>query len=301
MTAGWRGSAILLLLVAATAAVAAPLKLVDDAGRAVVLNLPAARIVALSPHVTELVFAAGAGNKLVGASSFSDYPAAAKRIPHVGDGGKADAERILALKPDLIIGWHSGNSAAEIATLERLGIPVFLTEPRRLDDIPRLLVTIGKLAGTEQAAAQAAADFRSGVAELKRRYAGRQPVRVFYEIWHDPLITVNGEHLISDVLGLCGGRNIFAGVSSLTPAVATESVLAEDPEAIIASGALYAERGRLEGWRRYSRLAAVRRGYVFFIHPDLIQRQTPRILQGAQQMCEQIEQVRRGRDQRRLD
>lgn len=301
MMAGWRSSAILLLLLAATTAIAAPLKLVDDAGRAVVLNFPAVRIVALSPHATELVFAAGAGNKLVGVSSFSDYPAAAKFIPHVGDGGKIDAERILALKPDLIIGWHSGNSAADIATLERLGIPVFLTEPRRLGDIPRLLETIGKLAGTELAATKAADDFRAGVAELKRRYAGRQPVRVFYEIWHEPLITVNGEHLISDVLGLCGGRNIFAGASSLTPTVAVESVLAEDPEAIIASGALYAERGLLDGWRRYPRLAAMRRGHVFFIHPDLIQRQTPRILQGARQMCEQIEQVRRDLDQRRPD
>lgn len=293
MMAGWYLSAIPLLLLAATAAIAAPVKLVDDAGRGVVLNLPAARIVALSPHVTELVFAAGAGNRLVGVSSFSDYPAAAKRIPHVGDGGKVDAERLLALRPDLVVGWHSGNSAADIATLERLGIPVFLTEPRRLEDIPRLLETIGKLAGTEQVATQAAEDFRAGVAELKLHYAGRRPVRVFYEIWHEPLITVNGEHLISDVLGLCGGRNVFAGVSSLTPAVAVESVLAEDPEAIIASGALYADRGQLVGWRRYPRLAAVRRGHMFFIHPDLIQRQTPRILMGAQQMCEQIEQVRK--------
>lgn len=292
----WKAGAIFLLALAVAQVSAAPLKLVDDAGRAVVLNLPAARIVALSPHVTELVFAAGAGNKLVGVSSFSDYPAAAKRIPHVGDGGKADAERLLALKPDLIIGWHSGNSAADIATLERLGIPVFLTEPRRLDDIPRLLEIIGKLAGTEQAAILAAEDFRADVAELKRRYAGRQPVRVFYEIWQEPLITVSGAHLISDVIRLCGGRNIFAGVSSLTPTVAVESVLAEDPEAIIVSGALYAERGPLEGWQRYTHLAAVRRGHVFFIHPDLIQRQTPRILQGAQQLCEQIEQVRRGLD-----
>ena len=301
MMAGWRSSAILLLHLAAATAVAAPLKLVDDAGRAVQLRRPAARIVALSPHVTELVFAAGAGNKLVGVSGFSDYPAAAKRIPHVGDSGKADAERLLALKPDLIIGWRSGNSAADIATLERLGIPVFLTEPRRLDDIPRLLEIIGKLAGTEPAATSAAEDFRAGVAELKRRYAGRRPVRVFYEIWHAPLITVNGEHLISDVLGLCGGRNIFAAVSSLTPVVAVESVLAEDPEMIIASGALYAEPGPLEGWRRYPRLAAVHRSHLFFIHPDLIQRQTPRILLGAQQMCEQIEQVRRGLGQRRQD
>lgn len=287
MMAGWRSNAFLLLLLAATSTLAAPLKLLDDAGRVVALNYPAARIVALSPHVTELVFAAGAGHKLVGVSSYSDYPAAAKRIPHVGDGGKADAERILALKPDLIIGWLSGNSAADLATLERLGIPVFLTEPRRVDDISRLLEAIGKLAGTEQFAMRAAADFRSGVAELKSNYAGRRPVRVFYEIWHDPLSTVNGEHMISDVINLCGGRNVFAGVSNLTPVVAVESLLAEDPEAIIG------ERVFMDGLKRYPRLTAVKGGHLLFVNPDLIERQTPRVLEGAKAMCDQIERVRK--------
>lgn len=258
----------------------------------IVLSAPATRIVSLAPHATELIFAAGAGSRLAGVTSFSDYPAAAKNIPHVGDFGKIDAERILALHPDLVVGWQSGNSAADIAMLERLGIPVFLTEPRHLEDIPRLIETIGELAGTRQAAAEAAARFRAELAELKRRYGGRRPVRVFYEIWHDPLITVNGNHLISDVIGLCGGRNIFAAAESLAPAVAVENVLAEDPEAIIASGTLYAERGAIDGWRRYPRLAAVRGGHLFFIHPDLIQRQTPRILDGARLMCEQIERVR---------
>lgn len=249
------------------------------------LNAPARRIVSLAPHVTELIFAAGGGDRLVGVTSFSDYPEDARKIPQVGDFGKIDAERILALKPDLVIGWQSGNSAADIATLERLGIPVFLTEPRRLDDIPRLLETVGELVGVRQAAAQAAARFRGELAELRRHYGSRPPVRVFYEIWHDPLITINGEHLISDVIALCGGRNVLAGAGSLTPTVSAESVLAEDPKAIIAGGTL-------EGWRRYPRLAAVRRGHLFFIHPDLIQRPTPRILDGARRMCEQLESVR---------
>lgn len=287
MMASWSSNAVLLLLVAATTSVAAPLKLVDDAGRSVTLSYPAGRIVALSPHVTELVYAAGAGHQLVGVSSYSDYPAAAKLIPRVGDGGKADAERILALKPDLVIGWLSGNSAADVAMLERLGLPVFLTEPRRLDDIPRLLESIGKLAGTEQVAKSAATEFRSGVAELKLRYAGRQAVSVFYEIWHEPLSTINGEHLISDVITLCGGRNVFAGISSLTPVVAVESVLKEDPEAIIA------ERGSIADWKRYPRLTAVREGHLLIVNPDLIERQSPRILEGAKQMCAQIDRVRK--------
>lgn len=289
MTAGWRvkrAIPVFLLFLAAGQASAAPIELADDGGRTVGLPAPARRIVSLSPHVTELIFAAGAGDRLVGVTSFSDYPAPARKIPRVGGNGNIDAERVLALKPDLAIGWRSGNSAAAVAGLERLGIPVFLTEPRRLEDIPRLIESVGELAGTRQAAAEAAAAFRAEAAELRRRYSGRRPVRVFYEIWHEPLITVNGAHLISDVIGLCGGRNVFASAGGLTPTVAAENVLAENPEAIVASGPL-------EGWRRYPRLAAVRDGHLFFIHPDLIQRQTPRILGGARQMCEQLEQARR--------
>ena len=293
MMAGGRAKRFIpaFLLLLAVPVSAAPVKAVDDGGKTVGLSAPAKRIVSLAPHVTEMIFAAGAGDRLVGVTSFSNYPEPAGKIPRVGSYGKIDAERILALKPDLVIGWQSGNSVADLAVLARLGIPVFVTEPRRLEDIPRLIESIGELAGTSQVAAEAAARFRTESGELRQRYSGRRPVRVFYEIWHEPLITVNGMHLISDVIGLCGGRNIFASAGSLTPIVATESVLAENPEAIVASGPL-------DGWQRYPRLAAVRNGHLFFIHPDLIQRQTPRILEGARQLCEQLEQVRRGRDQR---
>jgi iron complex transport system substrate-binding protein len=286
MTAGFsRFAAVFFLLGLASQVGAATLSLVDDAGRRVTMNAPATRIVALSPHVTELVYAAGAGSRLVGVSSYSNYPAEAKKLPQVGDSGKADAERVLALQPDLVIGWHSGNSAADLATLERLGIPVYLTEPRRLADIPRLIETIGRLAGSQPEAARVAAGFRAGVASLKRNYGNRRPVSVFYEIWHKPLLTINGEHLISDVITLCGGRNIFAGAASLTPAVAAESVLAANPEAILASGSL-------QGWQRFPQLRAVQGGHLFRIDPDLLHRQTPRILAGAKRVCEQIEQVR---------
>ncbi|MGE5027652.1 MAG: cobalamin-binding protein [Betaproteobacteria bacterium] len=297
MMAGWRPEKLIpvfLLVLAAAGPVSAAVRAVDDGGRAIGLTAPARRIISLSPHVTEMVFAAGAGDRLVGVTSFNDYPEPAKKIARVGSYGKIDAERILALKPDLVIGWQSGNSAADLARLERLGIPVFLTEPRRLEDIPRLIESIGELSGTRPAAAQSAARFRAELAELQRRYSGRQPVRVFYEIWHEPLITINGEHLISDVIRLCGGRNVFASAGNLTPTVAMENVLAEDPDAIVASAPL-------DGWQRYPRLAAVRHARLFFIHPDLIQRQTPRILGGARLMCEQLERVRQSRGQGRSD
>lgn len=297
MMAGWRASrfvgVIALFWLASWAATAAPIKQVDDSGKVIALAAPATRIVSLAPHATEMVFAAGAGDRLVGVAAFSDYPKAAQKIPLVGGYGKVDAERILALHPDLIIGWQSGNSAADIDALERLGIPVFLTEPRRLEDIPRLIQAFGELAGTQQAAAKAAGKVREELSELRRHYAGRRPVRVFYEIWHDPLLTVNGAHFINDVIELCGGRNVFAAVDSLVPTISVESVLAENPEAIIASGMLYAKRSLLDSWLRYPRLAAVRKNHLFLIDPDIIYRPTPRTLDGARLMCGQLDQVRR--------
>jgi iron complex transport system substrate-binding protein len=273
--------------------VAGAVDLKDDRGRPVALARPAARIVALAPHVAELVFAAGAGGKLVGVSAYSDYPAAAARIPLIGDFGRVDLERVLRLKPDLVIGWKSGNRAGDMEKLEQLGLPVFATEPRRLADIPRLLREIGMLAGTQGSAEQAAAAFENELAKLEARYRGARPVSVFYEIWHEPLMTLNDEHIIGDAIRLCGGRNIFGALSALTPTVSMENVLAADPEAIVASGSLYNDKRLLEAWKRFPQLRAVARGQLFQIHPDLIQRPTPRILQGVGVMCEQLETVRK--------
>lgn len=264
----------------------------DDRGREVVLPGPAARIVSLAPHVTELAFAAGAGSRLAAVTAYSDYPEAAKNLPSMGDFSRLDLERIIRLKPDLVIGWASGNHAGDLAQLEKLGFKVFATEPRRLADIPRLLRTIGKLAGTGKEAEAAAVGFERELAGLENRYAAHRPVSVFYQIWHEPPMTVNGEHLISDVIALCGGKNIFAKAVALTPIVSAESVLAADPEAIVASGALSDDDRLWQGWRRFPRLKAVTNGNLFFISPDFIQRPTPRVLAGARQMCEKLERVR---------
>jgi len=232
----------------------------------------------------------------VGVSAYSDYPAAAARIPLIGDFGRVDLERVLRLKPDLVIGWKSGNRAGDMEKLEQLGLPVFATEPRRLADIPRLLREIGMLAGTQATAERAAAAFESELGMLETRYRGARPVSVFYEIWHEPLMTLNDEHIIGDAIRLCGGRNIFGALSALTPTVSMENVLAADPEAIVASGSLYNDKRLLEAWKRFPQLRAVARRHLFQIHPDLIQRPTPRILQGVRVMCEQLETVRKAGD-----
>ncbi len=265
------------------------LSLTDDRGRSIHLERFARRIISLSPNITELVYAAGAGDRLVGVSSRSDYPAAAKAVPEIGDAAGLDLERIVMLQPDLVIAWRSGN-AADIDRLEKLGLPVFVTEATRLEDIPRLLRLTGQLAATSTQAEAAARAYETELQQIKRSYAGRQQVSVFLLIWQQPLMTVNGDHFISDIINLCGGVNIFASASILAPVISAESLLQADPQAII-SGVL-PESGAGELWQQFPHIRAVRNKHLFFVHPDLLHRQTPRMLQAVKIVCEQLERVR---------
>lgn len=284
--------AFFLLLAALSLPAAAELRLTDDAGRSVVLAAPAQRIVSLAPHVTELLFAAGAGSKVVGATQYSDYPDAAKKIPRVGGYTSVDMEAVVALKPDLVIAWKSGNRNQQYDRLEKLGIPVFVNEPRSLDDVVRAIETFGRIAATPREADEAARAFRARRDALAKQYAARPPVAVFYQIWNKPLMTINGQHLISDVMALCGGRNVFAGLPILAPTVTEEAVLAAAPEVIVASGMGESRPEWLDAWRRWSALPAVKGDNLYFIPPEILQRHTPRILDGAQKLCEQLEQAR---------
>lgn len=273
-------------------AATAEIRVVDDAGTTVVLDRPARRIVSLAPNTTELLYAAGAGDRIVGAVEYSDYPEAARSIPRVGGGTGFDLEAIVTLRPDLIVSWQSGNPAWQVARLRELGFPVFATEPRRLGDIPGLIERFGRLAGTETAAAEAAGRFRGERARLQRRYSSHPRVTVFYQILDASLLTVNGQHLINDVIDLCGGRNVFSGLPALTPRVDIESVLQRNPDAVLASGHEPLWPAWEQRWRGWLALNAAARGNLFFIDPDLIHRQSPRILQGAGQVCAALEKAR---------
>ena len=256
------------------------------------LASPARRIVSLAPNVTELLYAAGAGNFVVGAVAYSDYPEAAKSIPRVGGGAGLDIEAVVALHPDLVIAWQSGNPSWQIERLFALGMPVFVTEPRKLGDIADLLDKFGKLSGTEAMARKTAADFRQHLARLRSRYSGRPVVPVFYQILDSSLLTVSRRHLIDDVIQLCGGRNVFADLPGLTPRVDVESMVQRNPEVILASGyePLWPEwRDR---WRTWLMLIAVAQDNLFLIPPDLIHRHSLRILEGAERVCAVIEQAR---------
>jgi iron complex transport system substrate-binding protein len=264
----------------------------DDYGNDVRLGKAAARIVSLAPHLTELLYAAGAGSRLVGAVEFSDFPAAARELPRVGSDARIDLEAVLELRPELVVAWPNAGSLKPVERLAELGLTVFRSEPRELEDVARTLQRLGRLAGTEAQAERAAAAFRARAAALEKRYAAQRKVRVFYQIWDRPLLTVNRDHIISKVIALCGGENVFGALPLLVPEIDREAVLRADPEAIVASGSNDAQPQWLQGWRQLPGLAAAARGHLYAIPPDLIQRHTPRILDGAERLCGALETVR---------
>src|SRR5690606_4197057 len=186
------------------------LTLTDDAGQPFMLQKPAQRIITLTPHATELMFAVGAGQQLVGAVDYSDYPAAAETIPRVGGYSGLNIEAILALQPDLIIYWPEGNPAREIQRLKQLKMPLYASDPNSFADIARSLEHYGEISGNVAKGQQAATQFRQRLNALQQRYAGAGKLRVFYQVWHQPLVTQSGDTFISRVLELCGGENIFA-------------------------------------------------------------------------------------------
>lgn len=300
MTRRWLVAAAFAVVAGAAQALSA----VDDAGRTVTLARPAVRIVTLAPSLSELVFAAGGGDRLVGTTALSDYPPAAARIARVGDAARLDVERVLSLKPDLVLVWQRGALGREIGLIGAAGIAVFQLEPRRLDEVPRAIERLGALLGTGSVAGRSAAELRAGLDALRQRHAGAEAVRVFYQVWQRPLMTIGGVQLIDDVIALCGGVNIFARLDVAAPTVSAESVLAADPEAIVTAdetgGAAPAWRRApdlpsLAAWRRHPNLTAVRHGWLFTLNGDTISRQGPRVATGAASMCALLDEVRRER------
>ena len=282
------------MLLLAVSCVHADIRVVDDSGAEVVVQVAAKRIVSLAPHATELLFAAGAGDRIVGTTEFSDYPEAAKKIARVGSSSLLDMDRVVALKPDLIVAWWHGSSQNQQKKLKVLGVPIFQSEPRTLDDIPRALLELGMLAGTEDEARRAASAFTARSDALRARYEKASPVTLFWQVWARPLLTVNGHHLISDVVRLCGGANVFDRLSPLVPAVSMEAVVAADPEAIVTTrtdASMNQEEGLAE-WRALSHLRATVRRNLIVLDADTIHRQSPRVLDGANALCERLQDVR---------
>ncbi len=281
--------AIIILLICAPAAVfAARITVTDDTGTRVSLSKPATRIISLAPHLTELMFSIGAGALIVGTVQSADFPAAALGIPRVGDNASIDMEQVVALQPDLVLAWQSSNGSTLATRLQELQLPVFVSEPRSLAQIESTVRALGQLTGRPEEARVVADAFAARVSELSRREPVRDPVRVFYQIWGQPIFTVGGRHLISQIIEMCGGHNVFAGLPGLAGQVDVESVLAADPDLIVASGHDESRPQWLEVWRQWPQLRAVQQERLRFIPPSVIQRHTLRVLDGAESMCRLI-------------
>lgn len=280
-----RHAAFWLGLLLAVSVRAAPVRLLDDAGQTLVFERPPQRIVSLTPHLTEMLFAVGAGDQVVGVDSASDYPQAAMKLPRIGDYSRINHERILALKPSLVIVWMGGNRAADIHALKQMGLPVLQTQATRLDDVARLLRLIGQASGHAEEGAAAAQDFSVRLAALQVPTGHAPPLAVFYQVWDRPLMTVGGTHWISDALSLCGARNIFADLDALSPVVSLEAVLRRAP-ALIVSGSDAPDMR--QQWQRFASLPAVKSQAFVRVDADRLHRLTPRLVEGVAELCSAI-------------
>ncbi|MEI7431108.1 MAG: cobalamin-binding protein [Betaproteobacteria bacterium] len=283
---------IALSLLASFATVQAEVVVQDDVGNTIRLAQPAKRIITLAPHMAETLFAAGAGSRLVGVVEYSDFPEEVKKITRVGGYSRFDLEAVLALKPDLVIAWYSGNAPAHLEKLRSLGLPVYISQPNSIEDVASELERFGLLAGTGEIAKAEAAKLRERHAALKKRYSQRPVVRTFYQVWKQPLTTIGGKQIITSIIRLCGGENVFAKLDAFAPVVTVEAVISANPEAIIASGMEQSRPEWLDDWKRWTSINAVSRDNLFFIQPQLIQRHTPRLLDGAELLCQHLETVR---------
>lgn len=243
------------------------------------------RIVTLAPHLAELVYAAGAGERLAAVSAYSDYPAEVTSLPVVSDAFNVDQEQLALIRPDLLLAWQSGNAAHIVESLRQRGYRVEVIRTQSLADIAAALRRIGRLAGTAAAAEEAAAAFESELADLQTGAEGTVPLRAFYQVSARPLYTVNGDHYISELLGLCGAKNIFADLRELAPLVSEEAVLARDPQVMLAADV---GDDPFAPWRRWPQLAANRTGSHYTVSADLIGRPTPRVIEAGRQLCARL-------------
>ena len=260
--------------------------IVDDDGRPLALAAPASRIVSLAPGATAMLFAAGAGAHIVGTSDFSNEPDAARRIERVGDSQSFDIERILALHPDVVVVWSSGNSTAQIAKLERIGLPVYRHRIRRLADIPESIRRFGALAGTSVAASLAADDLAARITTLEQRYAAVRGGTMLIQVWDRPIYTVGRSELLGDVVSICGYRNLYADLPEPGPAVSLESVLARNPDVILAVGPDQAAAEEwVRRWRGYPMLKAVRGGRLIAWTDQRLSRLGPSMVDATETLC----------------
>jgi len=281
-------AALALFLVLSTAFAAPPLSVVDDAGRTVQLPSVPHRIVSIAPGATEMLFAAGAGDRVIATVEFSDEPAAAQKIPRIGDSNAIDMERVVALRPDVVVVWEGGSNVAQVNRLERLDVPLYRHKVEKLADIPVSLRRLGALTGTRDIAEKAAADVEARLQRLATVYGKNKGPTVLLEVWNRPIYTVGGSHMMSDSLRLCGARNIFADLREQGPSVDTEAVIGRDPEIIVAVAPPGSAAEWLAEWKRFGTMRAVKNGRLVPFEDTRLSRLGPSALAGTEALCEAL-------------
>lgn len=270
----------------------------DDLGRDVRLAQAAQRVVSLAPHNTENLFTAGAGEQIVGTVDHSDFPEQALDIPRVGNYKQVNIEAVLGLKPDLIVAWASGNTDESVQRLIDLGIPVFFSEPLTFAQIISNIERLARLTGRLEDAAPHLASMRRTYLELQTEYAAKNPLKVFYQVWDHPLITLNGDHSVSHAFALCGGVNVFADEPTIAPRINIEGVISKNPQLILLAGHNETQSaGWIDSWSKWPSIDAVSTGQVKHIDGDVINRPTQRFFEGTRQICELIEVARQANEQ----
>lgn len=252
------------------------------------------RIVTLAPNLTELVYAIGAGDQLVGVSAWSDFPAPARELPVVGDAFTVDQEQLALLDPDLLLVWESGTPARAVDELRNAGYTVERIRTRSLEDVSNALLRVGELTGHSSEAAVVAANFQAELEALRQSQAGRPSISVFYQVSARPLYTVNREHYVSELIEICGGRNIFDDLDDLAPAITVEAVVDRNPEVMLAS--TDAGDGAFVEWQRWPAVRANLYGNLFLLPADEIGRATPRLIVAGSAMCLALQKARLNRE-----
>lgn len=268
------------------------MSVLDDDGTEHLFDKPVTKIISLMPHATELLFEVDAGNYVIGAVQYSNYPEAAKSIPRVGSYGAINIEAVIALQPELVIAWPEANRSRELDRLRDLGVSIFVSNPNEFDEISASLIMFGKITGKEKEAKIAQEKFNKKLNSLRQKFSQKEKVSVFYQVWDSPLITQNGNTFISRAISLCGGVNIFSELPMTNPQVNVESILVQDPQVIIASGMGESRPEWLNDWRQYKTLQAVKNNHLYHVAPDLVQRPTSRFLLGTEELCKAIDKAR---------
>ncbi|HEX4918876.1 MAG TPA: cobalamin-binding protein [Limnobacter sp.] len=266
----------------------------DDTGQPVCIRsaVPVKRVLSLSPHLTEIAAYVGGVGQLLAVDDSSNHPNEVVKLPRIRQPWLASTESLLAYKPDLVLAWQSGISQTAVAQLRAAGVPVFVSEPTSVQAVAENMVAVAKLMGHWPAQAQKIDAWRAKMASLQTTHAGKLPVRVFYQVWHQPLMTLGGKHLVTEILAMCGGRNVFADQPGLSPTVNLETVISRKPSVILASGGAESETALKIQWSTWRSIPAVAMGHVHTLPPDLLVRQGPRLLEATERICGLLDSVR---------